>query len=133
MSGHGRVSRGQSTVELALLLPFLLWISVGVVDFGRVYYYDVVAINAARTGARVAADLRKSDDAVRQAVKQDAPSLALSDADIAIEVSPPGPRSSGDTVTVRVAYSFEPLTPLVAALFPGGRVPISRSASMVVF
>ncbi|MHB0869840.1 MAG: TadE/TadG family type IV pilus assembly protein [Chloroflexota bacterium] len=133
MSGDRRGSHGQSTVELALLLPFLLWVAAGIIDFGRVYYYDVVAINAARAGARAAVDVRKTDGEVRQAVKSDALSLALSDADIAIELEPSGSRSSGCTVTIRVAYSFEPMTPLVGALFPGGKVPISRSATMIVF
>ncbi len=129
--GDRRGGSGQSAVELALLLPFLLWVGAGVVDFGRVYYHDVVVISAARAGARAAADLRNTDAVVRQAVKDDAAPLAVTDGDITI--TPAGARSSGTTVTVMVVHRFEPITPLVGSLFPGGNITISRSAAMVVF
>ena len=121
-------TRGQSLVELALLLPVLMWVAAGVVDFGRVYYYDITAINAARAGVRVAADPRNSDGLVQSAAQADASPTALT-----VTVSPPYPRSSGDTATVTVSYSFALVTPLVALLFPGGQLTVSRSASMVVF
>ncbi len=120
-------------VELALLLPFLLWIAAGIIDFGRVYYYDVAVIGAARHGARAAADLRNPDSAVKQAVVDDSAPLVIPLSDITISVDPSGARSPGKTVTVQVVYYFEPITPIVGALFPGGKVTISRSASMVVF
>lgn len=130
MSGNSRDSRGQSLVELALLMPFLLWIAAGIVDFGRVYHYDIVVINAARSGARVAADIRKTDSDVRTAVESDAAPVAIAGSDISI--TPSGIRTSGTTVTVTVTYRFTPITPLVGAIFPGGTVTISRSATMVV-
>ncbi len=129
MEGRDRGSRGQSVVELALLLPFLLLICGGVVDFGRAYHYDIALINAARTGARVAADTRQPDSAVAQAVKADASPISLLDSDIS--VSPAAPRALGSTVTVRVTYRFTPITPLIGSLFSGGTVTISKSASMV--
>lgn len=125
-----RGRRGQSLVELALLLPFLLWICAGVVDFGRVYYYDIVAMNAARSGARVAADSSRSDISVRAAVRADAgSSLSLSDADIAI--SPIAPRAAGSDVRVTITYAFTPITPLIGSI-TGGTLSVSRSATMVV-
>src|SRR6266487_4084474 len=47
-----RADRGQSMVELALVLPFCLWVLLGIIDFGRVYYFYTAATNAAREGAR---------------------------------------------------------------------------------
>lgn len=128
-------SRGQSVVELALLMPFLIWVCAGAVDFGRVYYYDIVMINAARSGARAAADTRTSDAQVRTAVKADANPVAVSDGDIAIleTLSPAGSRAVGSTVTVTVTYRFSPFTPLVGSIFPAGQLTASRSASMVAF
>ncbi len=133
MGGDPREGRGQSLVELALLLPFLLWIAAGIVDFGRVYQYDTVIISSARTGARAAADVRNSESAVKQAVIEDAAPVTIPLTDITVTVSPSGPREPGSTVTVGVVYSFTPITPLVGALFPGGKVTISRSATMVAF
>jgi len=46
--------RGQALVELALLLPILLLLVVGSIEFGRAFYLKNRAINAAREGARAA-------------------------------------------------------------------------------
>ena len=46
-----RGERGNSLVELALLLPFLLLLLVGVVDFGRAYYLLLEVASAAHAGA----------------------------------------------------------------------------------
>ncbi|MGC1905812.1 MAG: TadE/TadG family type IV pilus assembly protein, partial [Candidatus Acidiferrum sp.] len=42
---------GQTVVELALLLPFLLMLVIGVTEIGRYAYYDILVANAARAGA----------------------------------------------------------------------------------
>jgi hypothetical protein len=47
--------RGQSLVEFALLLPLLLVIVLGVVDFGRVFQSGIVMESATRAGAEAAA------------------------------------------------------------------------------
>jgi len=51
----GRRERGQSLVELSLLLPLLLILVLGAIDFGRVYFSYVTVTNGARTGAEYAA------------------------------------------------------------------------------
>ena len=50
MSGV-RKDEGQSFVELALALPFLLLLLLGLADFGRAFYYTTIISNAARAGA----------------------------------------------------------------------------------
>jgi Flp pilus assembly protein TadG len=47
--------RGQSLVELGILVPILLVIVLGAVDFGRAYYSSQAVANGARTGAQYAA------------------------------------------------------------------------------
>lgn len=47
---HGS-SRGQSLVEMALLLPILLVLVIGAIEFGRLFYTKIVITNAAREGA----------------------------------------------------------------------------------
>jgi Flp pilus assembly protein TadG len=50
------VSRaGQSLVEFALMLPFLVLLLVGVIDLGRIYFSYMTIVNAAREGARYGA------------------------------------------------------------------------------
>ena len=46
--------RGAAAVEFGLILPLLLLVVGGTIDFGRVYYEQVVLSNAARDGARLA-------------------------------------------------------------------------------
>ena len=41
----------QSLVELALILPFLFLIIVGITDLGRAFFYDIRLVNAVREGA----------------------------------------------------------------------------------
>jgi Flp pilus assembly protein TadG len=50
----GRGRAGQSLVEMAMVLPVLAFLTFGLVDFGRAYYFQVSVTNAAREGARVA-------------------------------------------------------------------------------
>ena len=44
-------SQGQSLVEMAVLLPLLLVLIIGAIEFGRLFFTRVVVTNAAREGA----------------------------------------------------------------------------------
>jgi Flp pilus assembly protein TadG len=46
--------RAAAAAELALLLPLLVTIALGCVDFGRIFYMNIAVANAARVGAGVA-------------------------------------------------------------------------------
>ena len=48
-------SRGQSLVELALILPVLMFLFAGAIDLGRVFYSQITIENAAKEGALEAA------------------------------------------------------------------------------
>ena len=49
---HNRNERGQGILELALVLPFLLLIVLGVLDLGRIFFETIGLTNAAREGVR---------------------------------------------------------------------------------
>lgn len=49
-----RRRRGQSLVELALALPAILFLTVGVADLGRAFFYAEAVNNAARQALRTA-------------------------------------------------------------------------------
>jgi len=52
--GGGRAKeRGTAAVEFALVLPLLLMLVLGAIDWGWYFFIREVAINAAREGARV--------------------------------------------------------------------------------
>ena len=50
-----RKERGAAAVEMAIVLPLLLLVVGGLVDFGRAYYLNSVIANASREGARMVA------------------------------------------------------------------------------
>jgi Flp pilus assembly protein TadG len=51
----GLPEHGQSIVELALVIPVLLLLLVGIIEVGRFAYYSILVANAARAGAQYGA------------------------------------------------------------------------------
>ena len=51
---RGRSARGAELIELALVLPILLLMFAGIVDFALMFQRYLVVSNAAREGARIA-------------------------------------------------------------------------------
>jgi len=62
-----RESRGQSFIEVALALPVILLLVLGVTDLARAFYFSIETSGAARAGLRSAIVLETTDigDAVR--------------------------------------------------------------------
>lgn len=122
--------KGQSLVELALTLPVLVLILVGVLDLGRLYMGYVALTNAAREGARYAIDHPTDTTGIQnQAVAEingtGLPHLTASN----ISVSSGG-TDSGNPITVTVSYPFPLVTPF---LFAGLQtVSINTSATMQI-
>jgi Flp pilus assembly protein TadG len=54
-AGRVCVSGGQTVLELALLLPLMLLLLIGVIEIGRFAYFDILVSNAARAGAQYGA------------------------------------------------------------------------------
>jgi len=70
-----KLQRGSTAVELAIALPFLVFLMVGAMDFGRAYYHAVTAANAAGTGAFYGAQSNISSghfDQIRAVAREDA-------------------------------------------------------------
>lgn len=66
--GAGRLNdRGAAAVEFAIILPLLLILVGGIIDFGRLFYTEIMVTNAAREGARMVA-LGMEGDAEARAV-----------------------------------------------------------------
>ena len=61
--------RGAALVELALVLPLLLVVIAGIVDFGLAFQRFEVVANAAREGARLGTKPNYGTAAVRQRVR----------------------------------------------------------------
>lgn len=108
-----RSDRGAAAVEFALVLPVLVLLVFGIIEFGRIFNVQNSVSAAALEGARVVALQKPYSDAdMRQAVKNAAPSVAIQNSDItpsaACSSSTPGPEAK---VTVR--YQLTLLTGIV--------------------
>jgi PKD repeat protein len=128
-------SRGQSLVELALVLPILLLLVAGALDLGRVFFASVTITNAAREGAMQAAKTPADTAAIQTRAQFEAQNsgVTIAPTDITASCSLTGcPRQAGSTVTVDVTGTFSLITPLLAPLFGGQSIPFSSSATAQV-
>ncbi|MGQ9674320.1 MAG: TadE/TadG family type IV pilus assembly protein [Chloroflexota bacterium] len=115
--------RGQSLVEFALILPVAIWVLLGVIDFGRLYFTYVTVTNASRVGAEFAMDPRRQASDVRAIVKQETSSLTIADSDILLTANPSW--SAGSELRVSVRGRFEAVTPLISSLWGGGPLTLT--------
>jgi Flp pilus assembly protein TadG len=125
--------RGAAAVEFALVLPVLLLIVFGIIDFGRALNAQIVLTGAAREGVRLAA-LGYSDAAVQARVAAAAPDLSGVEVTVAAECAPgAGPAADAQ---VDVSYPFTFITPIgaVAGLLGGSGIggPMVLTAQAVM-
>jgi Flp pilus assembly protein TadG len=101
--------RGSVAVEFALLLPLLLMVVFGLIDFGRALNTQLTLTQAAREGARLAA-LGTPVSAVAAATQAAATGLGSS---VTVTVTPcPANATQADEAVVRASYVFGFVTPV---------------------
>lgn len=109
--------RGAVAVEMAILLPLLLLILVGTMEFGRVFNVQVSMTQAAREGARYAAIHYKDTNLnVTAATLAAAPSLSGLPVGVTNNA---GSCTSGSNVTVTTKVSLPSLSGFLDAGFFG--------------
>ncbi|MBT8225640.1 MAG: pilus assembly protein [Dactylosporangium sp.] len=107
--GSRRRDRGAAAVELALVMPLLLLVLCGIIDFGRMYNTQITLTQAAREGARAAA--YGQDPAARVSLAgRDLPEA------VSVTASTTCPNSDG-YAEVTIEYDFAFVTPF--AVFAG--------------
>jgi Flp pilus assembly protein TadG len=98
-------------VEFALLLPVLLLIIFGVIDFGRAINAQITLTQAAREGARLAS-LGYSTSAVQDRAQSAA--TGLSPVTVTVISSCPAGAGAGVDAQVQTSYAFSFITPVGA-------------------
>jgi uncharacterized protein (UPF0333 family) len=101
--------KGQSLVEFALVLPLLVVLLFGIMDFGRVFHAYLTIDHAGREAAR-AASIGKDDTTVKNTAVNDATGIGLTVDRVGVT---PALRTSGTNVTVTITYPITFLTPLI--------------------
>jgi Flp pilus assembly protein TadG len=148
--------RGQSFVELVLILPILLFFTAGVIDLGRFFMAYNELRDAAQEGANYAS-------IYVPAVGESYPSVfitnvtnrVLNSADFPVDLStvPSGDISvtvkkaiygsasqtltssvlcTGDTVEVTVTYQFPISGPFIGMFFKNGKIPVSAQVTSTI-
>ncbi len=80
MLGRGhrcRGERGAAAVEFALVVPILLLVVFGIINFGFVFAQQISLSNGARQGARFAAVDGRTCDQIKEETKQGAETVGM--------------------------------------------------------
>lgn len=125
-SAAARTRPGVAAVELAIFLPFLMFLFLVTVDFCRIFYVTQVVENSARSGALFASGVYNDPtwsggiDTAEKAVRAEAANLDQGKLSVTSS-------STGSEVTVAVTYTFTTI-----ANYPGipSSVRIVRTATM---
>ena len=132
--GRSRLGEaGQALVEVAIALPILLALLVGIFEFARAYNVQQVITNAAREGAREGV-LPSTAPAVAEARTR----ARLADANIVtadVNFSCTGGCTTGDAVAVQVSvnYRFLFIGPVLSLFSSGvdpGTITLRSTATM---
>lgn len=144
-----RSSRGQSLVELALMLVVILTLLAGAVDFGSAFFTYISLRDAAQEGALYASmvpvidtypyNLYNVGDAynltniiarVRQSSSQPI-NLAVTTGPKRVEVTPTfnGLPCSGNSITIRVTYYYQITMPFVGAILGTQTIPLTAEVT----
>jgi Flp pilus assembly protein TadG len=115
--GGANSDRGAAAVEFALLLPLLLLIVFGIIDFGRAINAQVTLTQAAREGARLVALGQPNITSRTQAA-----ATGLSPVTVTVVTACPAGSAQNDTdAVVHVSYQYSFVTPVgaIAGIFGG--------------
>jgi len=140
-------SRGQALVELALILPVLLLLLLGAIDFGRVFYSQITVNDAAREGAlegsrnptsflagTACTSANKETNRIMCRTLNEAKGgfVTVAPADVSVSCSTgtcPAAPALGQTISVAVAGRMTLLTPFIGAVFGSQTLALSGSAT----
>jgi Tfp pilus assembly protein PilX len=103
--GRGTRDRGAAAVEFALVLPLLLMLVFGIIEFGRMSSANVQLSASARAGAQAYALGADPQTAAAAVFQQGAITVSKDRAC----PSDPGP---SDTAAVTVTYAYRYITPI---------------------
>ncbi len=127
MNRTKRFRRGQGLVEFALILPVLLLITIGTIEFGRILFIYVNVSNAAREGTRYGIVDPQDQAGIVDAVNGQialippvVPTIEYDNGPGTAVFTDPTLATAGNRVGVRIDYVIEPLTPFMAPFLGSG-------------
>ena len=123
--------KGQSLIEFALVLPILLLVLLGIMEFGRMIMTVNVLNQAAREGARIGAVTSDADTSFYNAIETRAKELLnaanLKPENTTITILPPDAERK---ITVTIRYDFPMATRFFELIIPENVVHLKGSCVM---
>jgi Flp pilus assembly protein TadG len=107
--------KGQALVEMAFILPLLLMVLFGIIDFGRVFHAYLTLDHAGREGARLAS-LQGDNSDIQTRINSTATGLDTGKLIVSLDPIDKSKRLSGTDVTVKLTYTIDFLTPFINSL-----------------
>ena len=124
-----KTNKGQALVEFALIIPMLLLLVFGVIEFGRIFGAGLTVNNSAREGARLGA-IGATDSAIITRVTNSAGILDSSL--VAVTITPTeSSRVRGGDIQVNVSYPVTVVAPFIS-IITGDTVIVDSTCVMRV-
>ena len=133
-----RDSRGQSLAEFAFILPMMILLVLGVLEFGQLYQTKLTLRHAVREGARFAitgniltdslGDPLTRAESIQKTILDNASRLNI-DVD-GISIDPPDGGGPEEVVTVSVTHRYVVDTPLIEEFFTFGHLDFTATTAM---
>lgn len=149
MSSHGiriyrrlKCSKGTSLIEAALILPLVLLITFGIVEFSMLFCMYLALENGVSQATRYGVTGNQlpnltRDASIMQTMRDATPVLTILDSAFTFSHLPQGavawqagPGGPGDIEKVTVDYTWSIMTPLLQPLFPNGQVHLQVASAM---
>ena len=122
--------KGQAVVEFTLVLPILLLIICGIIEFGMLFHNQLMISSLSREGARYGVVYSSVDDHLDM-VEDKIYSMIIDNTDkysVDVRYSNPAAPRSGDII-VTIKYFATPLTP-ITGIFTDGEIELSSKTVM---
>lgn len=100
-----RQSRAAAAVELAVVMPLLLLMLFGIIEFGWTFMIYQSVTNAAREGCRVAVLEGSTDSEITNRIDEYLSGVGLSSGEYSVSIQHASLGDPTETVTVTVPYS----------------------------
>jgi Flp pilus assembly protein TadG len=137
-----KCEEGANLVEAAFVLPILLLLICGILEYGAVVYTQMALQNGASQATRYAITRLSQPnmsraDSIKQVLRTKTPGITIDDANISLSYLSPGsttwlsgtgPAESIEKLTV--TYQWHAVTPLMARFFPPNGVTLRAESVM---
>ncbi len=133
--------KGQSMVEFALVMPLLLFLALGIADFGRAFFTLTSLSNGAREGVRGGIIRQCSDTtgantaSIQYKVINAATGVTVDPSSGVVISYPDGSNAIGNRIQVTASATYTPLTPIIGSFTVwalGGSITLTETGQMLI-